>query len=151
MGRLEPSLKICPFSFFNIFLSSFTYCRERYFNPCICFNQNILNIFREIFRHQPYQSDFYSSFTENIKCLDVQSMKNIQIVSDCVLYCSVCYRRFICDSQQKHPVFILVIKFNIYHPQSQYQVAANSNRENKADSEDESDSDSSVTVLPYEQ
>ena len=30
-------------------------------------------------------------------------------------------------------------------------MAANSNRENKADSEDESDSDSSVTVLPYEQ
>ena len=48
-----------------------SYCRERYFNPCICFNQNIFNIFREIFRHQPYQSDFYSSFTENIKCPDV--------------------------------------------------------------------------------
>ena len=35
-------------------LSSFTYCRERYFNPCICFNQNIFNIFREILGCKPF-------------------------------------------------------------------------------------------------
>ena len=140
MGRLEPSLKICPFSFFNIFLSSFTYCRERYFNPCICFNQNIFNIFREIFRHQPYQSDFYSSFRENIKCLDVQSMKNIQIVCVCVLQCLL--QTIYLWQSIETPCIYFSSQVQHLPPTITIPVAANSNRENKANAEDESDSDS---------
>ena len=86
----------------------------------------------------PYCGRFLLASKRNPRCVYGASLCTVVSVTD-DLFVTV----------NRNTLFILVLKFNHYHPQSQYQVAANSNRENKADSEDESDSYSSVTV-PYD-